>query len=64
MTEKCIHHWIIDSHSIGTCKKCGEVRHFYQLLLRAERMLSSSRNVYFKPREQLPQVPVKGRRVA
>lgn len=25
---ECIHRWNIDSHNIGTCSKCGEVRQF------------------------------------
>lgn len=29
---QCVHHWIIDEHGIGICKKCGEVRDFGALL--------------------------------
>jgi len=28
----CVHHWVIDDHDIGTCKKCGEVKDFGRLL--------------------------------
>jgi len=63
MTEKCIHHWIIDSNNIGTCRKCGEVRDFNRLL-NWERKPPALRKVYLRPPEQPLQAPVKGRRVA
>ena len=63
MTEKCIHHWIIDSLNIGTCRKCGEVRDFNRQL-REERKPPPLRTGYFKPHEKLPRVPVKGKRIA
>lgn len=28
MATKCIHEWKIDSHNVGTCSLCGEVRQF------------------------------------
>ncbi|MBA7549457.1 hypothetical protein ES705_41938 [subsurface metagenome] len=34
MTEKHIHHWIIDSSNVGYCKDCPEVRDFGRLLQR------------------------------
>jgi len=30
--KACVHHWRVDDHNIGTCKKCGEVRDFGALL--------------------------------
>ena len=24
----CVHHWLIDVHSLGVCKKCGESKQF------------------------------------
>ena len=28
--EMCVHHWEIDSHDKGVCKKCGEEKDFSQ----------------------------------
>ena len=37
MTKRCVHHWLIDSENIGTCRKCGAVRDFGKLQVRMGR---------------------------
>jgi len=36
MPDSCVHHWILDSRNIGTCRKCGAIRNFAALLRREE----------------------------
>ena len=26
--KECVHHWLIDVHNLGVCKKCGESKQF------------------------------------
>jgi len=31
MSNKCVHHWLIDWNGTGRCKKCNEVKDFFAL---------------------------------
>jgi hypothetical protein len=46
--DKCIHHWMIDSHEIGICKYCGRKRNF-------KRIRSGLQGVESPKKEDLPQ---------
>jgi hypothetical protein len=46
--DKCIHHWMIDSHEIGICKYCGRKRNF-------KRIRSGIQGVGSPKKEDLPQ---------
>ena len=39
--EKCVHHWIIDSHNFGVCKLCGERKQFEHSCLDMGHLLPS-----------------------
>lgn len=39
-SDKCVHHWLIDSNEVGTCKFCNRKRNFRKLM-----KLASSRRV-------------------
>lgn len=28
----CIHHWLVDIHNVGRCRKCGAMKDFGKLL--------------------------------
>jgi len=50
----CIHHWLIDSHNLGVCKKCGASLDFSVL----RNSYANYRSSYSKPAKTPSNSPI------
>ena len=52
---ECVHWWIIDSHGLGHCKKCGDTRDF-EKLREQEKTLAANRKTRNKADINVPRL--------